>query len=123
MKLHLASETGDNRFTGYGAGYVTVNQVRYEKSLIVMRDRVIEARLPSEVAHLNSGDFEFLLGLKPEIVLLGTGNLLRFPDPELSRCLVRARIGLEAMDTGAACRTYNILTAEGRGVAAAVLLP
>jgi len=122
MKLHLASQTGDNLFTGYGAGYVMVNKVRYEKSLVVMPDRIIEASLPSKVAELNSGHFEFLLGLKPEIVLLGTGNLLRFPAPELSRCLAQARIGLEVMDTSAACRTYNILTAEGRSVAAALLL-
>ncbi len=122
MKLHLAGQTADNVFTGYGAGYVLVNQVRYEKSLVVMPDRIIEDSLAAEMAELNSAHFEFLLSLKPEIVLLGTGSLLRFPAAELSRCLAPARIGLEVMNTSAACRTYNILTAEGRKVAAALLM-
>ena len=122
MKLHLAGPTADNLFTGYGAGYVAVNQARYEKSLVVMPDRIIEGSLPTTVADLTSGHFEFLLGLKPEIVLLGTGGALRFPAPELSRCLAAAGIGLEAMSTSAACRTYNILSAEGRRVLAAVLI-
>lgn len=122
MKLHLAGQTADNVFTGYGAGYVLVNQVRYEKSLVVMPDRIIEDSLAAEMAELNSAHFEFLLSLKPEIVLLGTGSLLRFPAAELSRCLASARVGLEVMSTSAACRTYNILTAEGRKVAAALLM-
>ena len=122
MKLHLAGKTADNLFTGYGAGYVAVNQTRYEKSLVVMPDRIIEGSLPAAVCDLTHSHFEFLLGLKPEIVLLGTGDALRFPAPELSRCLAAAGIGLESMSTSAACRTYNILAAEGRRVLAAVLI-
>jgi uncharacterized protein len=122
MKLHLAQQTDDHRFTGYGAGYVAVNHTRYEKSLVVMADRVIEGTLPAGVAGLTSSHFEFLLGLDPEIVLLGTGTSLRFPAPELSRCLPAAGVGLESMSTSAACRTYNILIAEGRRVLAAVLI-
>ncbi|MBI2225497.1 MAG: hypothetical protein HYU44_11240, partial [Betaproteobacteria bacterium] len=71
---------------------------------------------------LAASHFEFLLALKPEIVLLGTGAMLRFPSPALSRCLTEAHVGLEVMDTNAACRTYNILAAEGRNVAIAILL-
>ena len=122
MKLHLAGQTGDNLVTGYGAGYVAVNQVRYEKSLVVMADRIIEGSLPADVAGLTSGHFEFLLSLNPEIVLLGSGDSLRFPAPELSRSLAAAGVGLEVMNTSAACRTYNILTAEGRRVLAALLI-
>ncbi len=122
MKLHLAAPTASNRFTGYGAGYVAVNNVRYEKSLVVMPDRIIEGSLPAASDELSPEHFEFLLGLKPEIVLLGTGNALRFPPPGLSRCLALAQVGLEVMDTSAACRTYNILTTEGRKVLAALLI-
>lgn len=122
MKLHLASLTGFNQITGYGSGYVAVNNVRHEKSLVVMPNRIIEERLPRDFSSLSGAHFEFLRGLEPEIVLLGTGAVLRFPAPALARCLLQARIGLEVMDTGAACRTYNILTAEGRCVAAAILL-
>jgi len=122
MKLHLAERTADNVFSGYGAGYVEVNRERHGKSLIVMADRIVEQRLPERLEDLTSEHFEFLLGLEPEIVLLGTGDTLRFPPASLSRCLTEARVGLEVMTTSAACRTYNILTAEGRRVAAALLL-
>lgn len=120
VKLHLAGQTGLNLFTGYGPGYVAVNQVRYERSLIVLPERIIEARMPERFDDLAAAHFEQLLALDPEIILLGTGATLRFPAPALTRCLLR--IGLEVMDTSAACRTYNILTAEGRKTAAAVLV-
>jgi uncharacterized protein len=71
---------------------------------------------------LHEGDFERLRALEPEVALLGTGSRQRFPHPRLSRSLNEARIGLEVMTTAAACRTYNILMAEGRKVAAALLL-
>jgi uncharacterized protein len=89
---------------------------------VVLPDSLIE---PWDIAGfdaLSRAHFEYLLSLQPEIVLLGTGTQLRFPAPALSRPLLAARIGLEVMDTRAACRTYNILMAEGRKVAAALLL-
>ncbi len=122
MKLQLDSPTGQNLFTGYGSGYVTVNNQRFEHSLVVTPARIIENWPASRFEHLAASHFEFLLALKPEIVLLGTGVMLRFPPPALSRCLTAAHIGLEVMDTNAACRTYNILAAEGRNVATAILL-
>jgi ATP-binding cassette subfamily B protein len=67
-------------------------------------------------------DFERLLSHKPEVVLFGTGAAIRFPHPRLTRALTDARIGLEVMDTPAACRTFNILAAEGRSVIAALLV-
>jgi uncharacterized protein len=63
-----------------------------------------------------------LAELRPEVVILGTGVKLRFPPPSLTRALVEANIGLEVMDTGAACRTYNILMGDGRRVVAALLM-
>ena len=71
---------------------------------------------------LTAEDFSGLLASAPEIVLLGTGPTLRFPHPRLTRALTDARIGLEVMDTPAACRTFNILAAEGRKVLAALLV-
>ena len=121
MNFHLQNANGQNLFTGYGAGYTLVNSVRYEHSLVVTPERVIEDWQVPNFDALSASHFEFLLALKPEIVLLGTGAALRFPQPALSRRLLLAHIGLEVMDTAAACRTYNILSAEGRNVAAAVL--
>ncbi len=122
MKFHLQNPTGQNLFTGYGAGYLAVNGVRYERSLVVTPERIIEDWRSVSFASLTASHFEFLLALNPEIVLLGTGATQRFPQPALSRCLTAARVGLEVMDTAAACRTYNILTAEGRNVVAAILM-
>lgn len=121
MKLHLAAPSGQNMFTGYGPGYVAVNNVRHEKHIVVTADQITEWSIESFEA-LSAEVFESVLALEPEIVLLGTGSALRFPDPALSRRLAASGIGLEVMDTRAACRTYNILIAEGRKVVAAILI-
>jgi len=122
MKLHLTKAPGQNLFTGYGADYVAVNGVRYKTSLIVTPQQVLEDWRGVGFEQLDTGHFEFLLALQPEIVLLGTGAAQRFPAPMLSRCLAQARTGLEVMDSAAACRTYNILNAESRNVVAVILL-
>ena len=121
MKLHLSKLSGINLFTGYGEGYVMVNRQRYAQNLVVLGDRIVTDWQPGGFDHLTAEDFSRLAGLKAEIVLLGTGARLRFPRPELTRALYAARIGLEVMDLQAACRTYNILAAEERKVAAALL--
>jgi len=77
---------------------------------------------PAGFDGLEEADFERLLSHKPEVVLFGTGPAIRFPHPRLTRALTDARIGLEVMDTPAACRTFNILAAEGRSVIAALLV-
>ena len=122
MKLHLAKAPGQNLFTGYGEDYVTINQNRHDKSLIVLADRLIENWDVATFDDLTNAHFEFILSLEPEIVLLGTGKNLRFPKPSLTQALTRAQIGIEIMDIHATCRTYNILMTEGRKVAAALVL-
>lgn len=122
MKLHLDNAAGLNLFTGYDADYVAVNRQRYQTSLIVLPDRIVENWPPRDFVALEAAHFEFILEFQPEIVLLGTGDTLRFPHPALTEVLTRARIGIEVMNNPAACRTYNILAAEGRKVAAALLL-
>ncbi|MHB9119791.1 MAG: Mth938-like domain-containing protein [Burkholderiales bacterium] len=122
MKLHLNDARGNNQFTGYGDGYVQINGENYSASLIVLPTQIIQDWHEGGVAALSEVHFERMLELDCEIVLLGTGKVLRFPHPSLSRSLLHARVGLEVMDSAAACRTYNILLAEGRKVAAALLL-
>ena len=122
MKLHLEKPAGLNMFTAYGEGYVAVNLEKHEKNLILMPDAVILDWTTSTAASLTEVDMQRLTELRAEIVLLGTGHALRFPPPSLMRPMALAGIGLEVMDTKAACRTYNILAAEGRKVAAAILL-
>lgn len=121
MKLQLSSSTSRNLFTGYGAGYVAINGARHERHLIVT-DEAVESWEVTGFALLAARHFERIAALRPDIVLLGTGSHLRFPAPDITQRLVSAGIGLEAMDTGAACRTFNVLAAEGRRVVAAVLV-
>ena len=123
MKLHLSPNSVRNTFTAYGPGYVAVNGVRHASSLVVLPDRIVEDWNVQSFETLAQGDIEALALLKPELVLLGSGETLRFPHPRLLASLAAAGIGAEVMDTRAACRTYNILAEEGRNVAAALVIP
>jgi len=121
MKLHLTPSEGLQLFSGYGSGYVAVNGVRYETGVIVTPEKVTEWAANGFEA-LSAADFGFVRELKPEIVIFGTGATQRFPPPELARPLAAIGVGVEIMDSRAACRTYNILASEGRKVAAAILI-
>ncbi|WP_035057330.1 Mth938-like domain-containing protein [Andreprevotia chitinilytica] len=120
MKLHHTSSEHLNQFTSYGNGFVKVNDTEYQGSLIVTPTEVREWR-PASFETLAEEDFASLLELNPEVVLFGTGKGIRFPHPKLSRALAAAHVGMDVMDTGAMCRTFNILTAEERRVIAVVL--
>ena len=122
MKFHLTQAAGQNMITGYGDGYIAVNTQRYTRPVIVTPNREISDWDVENFAALTRGHFEALLELKPELVLLGTGERQQFPRPELTRVLTEAGVGVEAMDTRAACRTYNILMSEGREVLAAIIV-
>lgn len=121
MKLHLMPGTGLQLFSGYGPGFVAVNGVRFEKCVVVSPQTVTDWAATGFEA-LAETDFGFIADLKPEIVILGTGAAQRFPRPELLRALAALGVGVEVMDTRAACRTYNILASEGRKVVVAILL-
>ena len=120
MKLHAPAPTALNTFSGYGDGFVLVNGQRHEANLIVLPEHLMPWSAKNFDA-LVEADFEALLELDLEILLLGTGMKQRFPHPRLTQALARKRVGVEAMDLRAACRTYNILMAEERRVAAALL--
>ena len=120
MKLHQAVAAGINTFTGYGENYVAVNGARLERSSIVLPDRILDWNVAG-FDSLHDVDFQVFETLGLEIVLLGTGLRQRFPHPRLTAALAKAGIGVEVMDLQAACRTYNILVAEERKVAAALL--
>ena len=122
MKFERDSPDGRNSFTGYGVGYVLVGGKRHAASLVVSADRVIEDWPAASVDALAADHLAAIVELGPEIVLLGTGGAFRFPDAALLAPLYKAGIGVEVMDTPAACRTYNILLAEGRNVVAALIV-
>lgn len=122
LKLHPASFAHQYIFTGYGDGHISINQIRYEKNLIVMPDRLIEDWPVMSVSQLEVRHFEMLTPYKPEIIILGTGTTLKFPSQSVLSQITKMGIGIEVMDTKACCRTYNILVEEGRRVAAALLI-
>ncbi len=121
MKFHLADTDGLNAITGHGPDHVLVNGARHDRPFVVGPDVGPVDWPVTGFTLLEPAHFDALLVHGPELVLLGTGQRLRLPSPRLTRNLAAARVGFEAMDTPAACRTYNILLGEGRRVLAALL--
>ena len=122
MKIERERAEGKNLFTGYGEGYVQVNGARHTASLLVSAERIVTDWPAASVEALEGDHLAAIVEFKPEIVLLGTGRVFRFAEPQRLMVLHRAGIGVEVMDTPAACRTYNILVSEGRNVLAALIL-
>ena len=122
MKFTLDNPSADYVFVNYGDGKLKVNQTDYDSSLIIFPDMLHTDWPVSSVNELEVQHFEEIIARSPDIVLLGTGQQQKFPSVELRRSLVQAQLNLEIMDTAAACRTYNLLVAEGRDVAAAVII-
>jgi uncharacterized protein len=109
------------RIEAYGREGIRVAGRILTTGLILTPERLIEDWGPREAAALEAGHLGPLIELRPELVVLGTGATQVFPDPSVYLGILELGIGFEIMDTGAACRTYNILMAEGRRVAAALL--
>jgi uncharacterized protein len=121
MRFAQDSLTG-NIIRGYAAGQVTINDEVIVTSVVVTPDRIIRDWLPHTFGDLERRHIARLEELQPEIIVLGTGLRLHFPDAEFTAGFLSRGIGVEIMDTNAACRTYNILLSEGRGVVAALLM-
>ena len=122
MKFQPDSLAGTNTVSRHEPGAVWINGLRWGRSVLVPWRGDVTAWPPEALAALTSGHFEQVLALKPELVIFGSGARLQFVSPALYRALIEARIGIETMDTGAACRTYNVLASEGRSVVAALLV-
>lgn len=111
-----------NIIRAYAAGEVTINEEIIRLSVIVTPERIIRDWLPQTFGELEAAHIARLDELQPEIIVIGTGARLQFPRPELTAGFLARGIGVEVMDTKAACRTYNILLSEGRRVVAALLM-
>lgn len=121
MKLHADRIEGTNAIARHSPEGVIVNQRAWRESVVVPWQGEVRAWGPATPAELTEAHFEALLALRPELVIFGSGARLQFVRPALMRSLMSARIGVETMDTPAACRTYNVLLGEGRSVVAALL--
>ena len=122
MKLTIEAPGGTNVVRGYSSAGVRINDRVYEGSVIVSAASVIDHWPPRSVDEITEADLQRVLALKPDVLLIGTGHRQRFPAPALLAALHRSRTGFEVMDTGAACRTYNVLVGERRNVAAALIV-
>ncbi|HXP01720.1 MAG TPA: Mth938-like domain-containing protein [Luteibacter sp.] len=106
-----------------GADTVTVVDRDFHKSILLTPEQVIEDWGVTDASRLSLDDVEKIVALKPELVLLGTGERQVFPPAEVMAAFLRRGIGVEAMTNGSAARTYSLLAGEGRRVAAAFILP
>ena len=122
MKFQPDQLAGTNVITRHDADALWVGGTRFNHSLLVPWQGTVLHWAPAQPDDLTPADFEALLALKPELVIFGSGPRHRFVSPALMRALIEHRIGVETMDTPAACRTYNVLVAEGRSAVAALLL-
>lgn len=121
MKVSLDFNDEAHMIRSYHRGGVSIRDQEWRESVLISRRR-IEAWAPASFDELAGEHFEAIAELEPEIVIVGTGERQQFPHPRLTRPLIDRGIGVEIMDTGAACRTYNIILAEGRRVVAALLM-
>ena len=122
MKLQADRIEGVNVVTGLAPGKVTVNRVAYQQSILIPWQGEVTPWGRPHFDALGVADFQLLADMNPELVIFGSGSCLRFPPPALLRPLIERAIGVETMDSAAACRTYNLLASEGRRVVAALLL-
>ena len=122
MHISLDSHTGAYRITSYSPGKLLVNEQEYTNSVIISMTKLLKDWRPQQILQLCMEDFAEVLALKPEILLLGTGEHLVFPDPALLVPCYEQKISVEVMNTRAACRTFEVLAAENRLVVAALFL-
>ncbi len=123
MKLHSTPTQQYQTVTGYEDDWIEINAARFSHSLIVLPEVPPARWSVCSFDGLQAADFAQIESLGPDLLILGTGQRQRFATPGLIAALLARRIGVECMDNQAACRTYNILMAEGRKVALAVILP
>ena len=123
VRMKFCEEKIDQGYfiSSYDEGGISVNGIVLTSSFVISHEKLVEDWAPDSIASLCDDHLEPLIALEPELVLIGTGSTLTFPDIENYARLIQHNIGVEIMDSGAACRTYNILLGEGRKVAAGII--
>lgn len=122
MKFQPDRSEGVNIITRHDRSSIWVGNRGFQHSLLLPWQGEVLRWAPRHTQQLQPEHFEQALSLQPELVIFGSGPRLHFVPPALLRCLIDRRIGVETMDTPAACRTFNVLASEGRAVLAALLL-
>ncbi len=122
MKFNIEDSPGSFRISAYAPGWIRVRDTLIESPCVITPTAIHENLLPATLEAVNASHFNSLLDLGPEIVIMGTGKQQVFIDYSFVQVLGRQNVGLEFMDTGAACRSFNILISEGRAVIAALYM-
>jgi uncharacterized protein len=122
MQFNLDMGEGQNQIRAYEPGKITINDKVYQTSVIVTPAQIIPDWEIRHCNQLTEQHINTLLELKPDVILLGTGEDLIFPNTDILMPLTQNAVGIEVMTTAAACRTYNVLMAEGRNVVAAMII-
>jgi len=122
MKFNLDTPSTAHVVRAYGPGVLRIGDRSFDSSVIVSATALIERWRPRRMEDLAPEDLAPVLELRPDVLLIGSGPRQKFPDRGILAALYESRVGFEIMDTGAACRTYNVLVAEGRSVAAALII-
>ncbi|MBK8960957.1 MAG: hypothetical protein IPM80_21670 [Proteobacteria bacterium] len=122
MKIDFDQHSGLLSIAAYGPGWIRVRDTRIEAPCVVTPTDIHTDMLPTAFDQLDAGHFEQMAALRPEIILIGSGSRQRFVDHARSVQMAAAGVALESMDTGAACRMFNILVSEDRAVIAALYM-
>ena len=121
MQLDLDPQGLHNIIRAFSQTSIKINDKEFNASLIVTADKIISPWHPTTLQDLKPEHWDPFFELQLDLILLGTGKYLRFPAPEVTQPIIERQIGLEIMNTAAACRTYNIVVSDGRRVAAAII--
>lgn len=122
MRFAELSGRGGHLVEGYAPGQIIIDGRTYCEGLILSPERIVTGWGPTDAADLSTAHLAALLELGPQLIVIGTGPRQVFPHPRALQSVLAQGIGVEIMDTGAACRTYNLLMAEGRRVAAGLMI-
>lgn len=118
--MKFAEDLNDAQYkiTGYNDQGIFINGRLFQSSVILSPFNIVDAWEPELYSQLEAKHISSLYDLKPEVIILGTGKKQAFPSREVLHALTKMKVGFEIMDTQAACRTFNIIMAEGRNVVA-----
>jgi len=118
MKFAEDHNDAQYKITGYDTQGIYINGRLFERSILLSPMNIVDDWQPRVFSELEADHLDAFYSLKPEVIILGIGNKQTFPHSEILRRLTQEKVGFEIMDTQAACRTFNIIMAEGRNVVA-----
>lgn len=121
MKFSLERSGSAHRVRAYDQRGFRIGEAWYPGGIVLSAERLVSDWGPARIDNLLDSDLHTILEMEPEVVVIGTGATLRFPDRSRLAVFRSKGIGYEVMDSGAACRTFNVLCSEGRRVVAALL--